>query len=180
MGVIERLRLTGLVGISLQADLIPEKFQAEYLLEALSHIPLANQKILIPRAEQAREILPEGLRQMGAEVLVVSAYQTLPSQEGKEELEEKMRQGLIDCLTFTSSSTVINFLTLFSRQTILSLLKKVTIACIGPITAQTARNNGLQVPIVAEEYTIPGLVRAIEEYYSSKNPEVRIQNKNKE
>ncbi|MBI4765519.1 MAG: uroporphyrinogen-III C-methyltransferase [Deltaproteobacteria bacterium] len=165
IGVIGPATAQALSEYHLQADLIPEKFQAEYLLEALSHTPLANQKVLIPRAEQAREILPEGLRQMGAEVLVVSAYQTLPSEEGKEELEKKLAQGLIDCLTFTSSSTVINFLTLFPRQEILSLLKKVTIACIGPITAQTARNNGLQVPIVAEEYTIPGLVTAIEKYY---------------
>ncbi len=78
IGVIGPATAQALSEYHLKADLIPEKFQAEYLLEALSHIPLANQKILIPRAEQAREILPEGLRQMGAEVLVVSAYQTLP------------------------------------------------------------------------------------------------------
>jgi uroporphyrinogen III methyltransferase/synthase len=167
IGVIGPATAQALSEYHLKADLIPEKFQAEHLLEALSHIPLADQKVLIPRAEQAREILPEGLRQMGAEVLVVSAYQTLPVLEGKEVLEEKMAQGLIDCLTFTSSSTVINFLALFPRSEILSLLKKVRVACIGPITAQTVRNNGLPVDIVAEEFTIPGLVAAIEKYYSA-------------
>jgi uroporphyrinogen III methyltransferase / synthase len=175
IGVIGPATAQALSEYHLKVDLIPEKFQAEYLLEALSHIPLANQKILIPRAEQAREILPEGLRQMGAEVLVVSAYQTLPALEGKEQLEEKMAQGLIDCLTFTSSSTVVNFLALFTRQEILYLLKKVTVACIGPITAQTAISNGLSVQIVAEEYTIPGLVAAIEKYFSTKNSESRSQ-----
>ncbi len=166
IGVIGPATAQALSEYHLKADLIPERFQAEHLLEALSQIPLANQKILIPRAEQAREILPEGLRQMGAEVLVVSAYQTLPALEGKEQLEEKMAQGLIDCLTFTSSSTVVNFLALFTRQEILYLLKKITVACIGPITAQTATSNGLSVQIVAEEYTIPGLVASIEKYYS--------------
>ena len=152
----------------LKADLIPEKYQAEYLLEAFSRIALSNKKILIPRAEEARDVLPEGLRNLGAEVSVVHTYQTLPAVEGKEELKEKLSKGTIDCITFTSSSTVINFLALFHRQEVLALLKKVMIACIGPITAQTAKNNGLDVNIIAEEYTIPGLVRAIEKYYSSK------------
>lgn len=168
IGVIGPATAQALGTFHIRPDLIPEKYQAEHLLESLSHIPLTNQKILIPRAEQAREILPEGLRQMGAEVSVVSAYQTLPVSEGKEPLREKLEQGEVDCLTFTSSSTVINFLALFPRQEILPLLKKITIACIGPITAQTARNNGLQVTITAEDYTIPGLVQAIENHYSSK------------
>jgi uroporphyrinogen III methyltransferase / synthase len=167
IGVIGPATAQALSEYHLKADLIPKKYQAEHLLEALSHLPLTNQKVLIPRAEQAREVLPEGLRQMGAEVLVVSAYQTLPVLEGREALGGKMTQGLIDCLTFTSSSTVIHFLALFPRQEILHLLKRVRIACIGPITAQTARNNGLQVDIEAEEYTIPGLVTAIEKYYNS-------------
>jgi uroporphyrinogen III methyltransferase/synthase len=168
IGVIGPATAKALKEFHLRPDLIPEKYQAEHLLEALSFLPLAHQKVLIPRAEQARAILPEGLRQMGAEVTVVSAYQTLPAEEGKGPLVEKLTRGEVDCLTFTSSSTVINFLALFPRQEILSLLKKVDIACIGPITAQTARDNGLKVSIVAEEYTIPGLVAGIETYYSSR------------
>jgi uroporphyrinogen III methyltransferase/synthase len=154
---------------------MPKKYQAEYLLEALSESQLTKQKILIPRAKQARDVLPEGLKQKGAEVSVFSAYQTLPTLEGKEQLEEKLSQGAIDCLTFTSSSTVENFLILFPGQEIRSLIQKVTVACIGPITAQTARDNGLPVHIVAEEYTIPGLVRAIEKYYRGQNSESKIQ-----
>ncbi|HMK64299.1 MAG TPA: uroporphyrinogen-III C-methyltransferase, partial [Thermodesulfobacteriota bacterium] len=167
IGVIGPATAEALSRYHLRADLIPEKFQAEELLEALSEIPLTAKKILIPRAAQARDILPEGLRRMGAEVSVVSAYQTLPAETEKEALEQSLSQGEIDGLTFTSSSTVIQFLALFSRQKILSLLKNVTVACIGPITAKTARDNGLFVSVVAEEYTIPGLVRAIENYYSS-------------
>jgi uroporphyrinogen III methyltransferase / synthase len=180
IGVIGPATAQALSEYHLKADLIPEQYQAEHLLEALSHIPLADQKVLIPRAEQAREVLPEGLRQMGAEVEVVSAYQTLPVLGGKEELEEKLAQGQINCLTFTSSSTVINFLALFPRQEILPLLKKATVACIGPITAQTARNNGLAVHIVAKEYTIPGLVQAIEHYYRGQNSDDRSQKSGEE
>ncbi len=168
IGVIGPATAQALKEFHLRPDLIPEKYQAEHLLEAWSHLPLSHQKILIPRAKQAREILPEGLRQMGAEVSVVSAYQTLPAQEGKDPLVKKLTRGQVDCLTFTSSSTVINFLSLFPRKEILSLLKKVDLACIGPITAQTARDNGLKVTILAEEYTISGLVAAIEKYDRSK------------
>ncbi len=168
IGVIGPATAQALAEFHLRPDLVPERYQAEYLLEVLSGLSLSGQKVLIPRAEQAREVLPEGLRNMGAEVRVVSAYKTLPAQGEKEPLEEKLSREEIDCLTFTSSSTVINFLALFPRQKILPLLKNVAIACIGPITARTARDNGLQVTVVAEEYTIPGLVQAIERHYSSK------------
>jgi uroporphyrinogen III methyltransferase / synthase len=150
-------------------DLVPEKYQAEHLLEALSQVPLEGQNILIPRAEQAREVLPAGLKNLGAEVTVAAAYQTLPAQEEKKELEDKLQRGEVDVLTFTSSSTVIYFLSLFSRQAILTRLKGVVIACIGPVTAKTARDNGLTVSVVAEEYTIPGLVKGIEQYFSKKS-----------
>ena len=149
----------------LRADLVPEKFQAEYILEALAPLGMAGKKVLIPRAEQAREILPEGLREMGARVVVAAVYQTLPDDSAKIPLLEKLKAGAVDCLTFTSSSTVLNFLGLFDRQEILPRLTNVTIACIGPITAQTARDNGLTVDIIPESFTIPALVDAIRDYY---------------
>jgi len=149
----------------LRADLVPEKFQAEYILEALAPLGMAGKKILIPRAEQAREVLPEGLRGMGAQVLVAAAYQTLPDDSEKIPLLEKLKAGTVDCLTFTSSSTVLNFLSLFEGQEIKSRLTNVAIACIGPITAQTARDNGLMVQIIPESFTIPDLVEVIRNYY---------------
>ena len=149
----------------MRADLVPKKFQAEYVLEALAPLGMGGKKILIPRAEQAREILPEGLRGMGAEVVVAAAYQTLPDNSEKIPLLEKLKAGAVHCLTFTSSSTVLNFLSLFDRQEIISLLTNVTIACIGPITAQTARDNGLTVQIIPESFTIPDLVEAIRDYF---------------
>ena len=151
----------------LRADLVPEKFQAEYILEALAPLGMAGKKVLIPRAEQAREILPEGLRGMGAQVVVAAAYQTLPDDSEKIPLLEKLKSGDVDCLTFTSSSTVLNFLSLFDRQEIIPRLTNVIIACIGPITAQTARDNGLTVQIIPESFTIPDLVEAIRDYYQN-------------
>jgi uroporphyrinogen III methyltransferase/synthase len=126
---------------------------------------MAGKKVLIPRAEQAREILPEGLRELGARVVVAAAYQTLPDDSEKIPLLEKLKAGAVDCLTFTSSSTVLNFLGLFDRQEIMPRLTNVIIACIGPITAQTARDNGLKVDIIPESFTIPALVEAIRVFY---------------
>ncbi len=151
----------------LRADLLPEKFQAEYILEALAPWGMAGKKILIPRAEQARDILPEGLRGLGAQVVVAPAYQTLPDDSEKIPLLEKLKAGTVDCLTFTSSSTVLNFLSLFEGQDIRPRLTNVAIACIGPITAQTARDNGLTVQIIPESFTIPDLVEAIQQYYQN-------------
>jgi len=169
IGVIGPATAQALKARHLRPDLIPEKYQAEALLEAFSLLPLSGQRVLIPRAEEAREILPLGLGQMGAEVSVVTAYRTLPAREGAEVFREKIGRGGIDCLTFTSSSTVLNFLALFPRGEILDLLKKTAVACIGPITAQTAKDNGLHVDILAETFTIPGLVEAVENYFAARS-----------
>ncbi|MBI5582334.1 MAG: uroporphyrinogen-III C-methyltransferase [Deltaproteobacteria bacterium] len=146
-------------------DLVPEKFQAEFILESLAAAGLAGQRVLIPRAETAREILPAGLRNLGAEVRVATAYRTIPEEAEKPLLLGRLREGSVDCLTFTSSSTVVNFLALFDRSEILSLLKPVTVACIGPITARTALDNGLAVQVIPEAYTIAGLVEALVAFY---------------
>lgn len=151
----------------LRPDLLPEKFQAEYVLEALAGLELKDRRILIPRAETARELLPEGLGRLGAQVTVAAAYRTLPEEAEKPLLLERLRAGSVDCLTFTSSSTVLNFLALFERAEILSLLKPVTVAAIGPVTAQTARDNGLTVQVVPESYTIAGLVEALINFYKN-------------
>ena len=104
---------------------------------------------------------------MGAQVVVAAAYQTLPDDSEKIPLLEKLQTGTVHCLTFTSSSTVLNFLSLFDRKDIISRLTNVPIACIGPITAQTARDNGLTVHIIPESFTIPDLVEAIRNYYQN-------------
>ncbi len=151
----DALRTTGL-----RVDVVPEEYRAEALLEALLDGSPAGGKVLIPRARVAREVLPEKLREAGMEVVVPPAYETIPSEEGKDELREKLLSGGIDCVTFTASSTVESFVGAFGEEAS-NLLSNARVACIGPITAETARGHGIRVDVEATEYTIPGLVRAV-------------------
>ena len=152
----ERLERAGL-----RVDVVPEEYRAEGLIEALDAGQLAGERVLIPRAKVAREILPDRLREAGAEVVVPSAYQSIPSSQGKEELSVRLRAGEIDCVTFTASSTVENFVGAFGAEEAARLLAETRVACIGPITADTARKRGLRVDAEAEQYTILGLVQAV-------------------
>jgi uroporphyrinogen III methyltransferase / synthase len=145
----------------LRVDVIPEEYRAEALIEALGAHPLGGERVLIPRAKVAREILPEKLREAGAEIVVPPTYESVPSSEGKEELSLRLQSGEIDCVTFTASSTVENFVGAFGAEEAARLLSETRVACIGPITADTARKHGLRVDAVAREYTIPGLIEAV-------------------
>jgi uroporphyrinogen III methyltransferase / synthase len=143
----------------LRVDVVPEEYRAEALVEAID--ALSGERILIPRAKVAREILPDKLRETGAEVVVPPAYESVPSTEGKEELARRLLSGEIDCVTFTASSTVENFVVAFGAGEAARLLAETRVACIGPITADTARKHDLRVDVEAEEYTISGLVEAV-------------------
>jgi uroporphyrinogen III methyltransferase/synthase len=159
------------------AHLVPAKYQAEGIIEGLNPAEIRGRRILIPRAAKARELLPETLRQWGASVDVVEAYQTVLPQNHNVGLNELLQQDQIDVITFTSSSTVVNFIRLFEGEDLLRILKGVVIGCIGPITAQTAIDSGLRVDIISSEFTIPGLVDAIVTYYGS--GDARIQQRSK-
>ena len=144
-----------------RVDVTPEEYRAEALIEVLERDSLAGKRVLIPRAKVAREVLPEKLREAGAEVVVPPAYESVPSNEGGERLRELLENGEVDCVTFTASSTVENFVRAFGGEETGRLLSRVRVACIGPITAETARKYGLEIDAEAEEYTIPGLVDAV-------------------
>jgi uroporphyrinogen III methyltransferase/synthase len=151
-----------LAAYGLRADLIPEQFQAEGLLDALTDRQMRGARVLIPRALVAREILPDRLRVQGAEVDVVPVYRTERPTVAIDRLIERLRTRTIDVLSFTSSSTVRNFAELFSRQEDLQrLVGDATVACIGPITAATVREVGLRVHVTAAQNTIPSLAEAI-------------------
>jgi uroporphyrinogen III methyltransferase / synthase len=152
----------------IRPDLVPDEYRAEAVVEAFKNYDLKGSSILLPRAFEAREILPDELRQMGAQVDVVEAYRTVMPETGAEKLAAMLEKGEIDMATFTSSSTVLNFLSMFKdkREDLLQWMKGVTVACIGPITAKTAEDNGLKVAVSAKEYTIEALTAAIVEYYS--------------
>ncbi len=152
-----------LTAVGLTADLVPSGFQAEGLLDAMLQAGVsAGDHVLIPRAAVARELLPNQLRQMGVEVRVVPAYRAVRPVVDVESVKDLLRRQAIDVVTFASSSTAANFCGLFeSRDELVALARDVTIACIGPITAQTARERGLTVGVTAAENTIPALVDAI-------------------
>ena len=146
----------------IEPDLIPEVFQAEGLLEMLKDKGVKGQRVLIPRAEVARDILPDQLRILGAEVCVVTAYRAVSPKVQIQGLKDRLRQGHIHYLTFASSSTVRNFCQLFeSQEELKELIQGSTVACIGPITAQTVQEQGLEVGLVASQNTIPALVESI-------------------
>ena len=98
------------------------------------------------------------------EIDVVPSYQTILPDTGKEALEAKLREGSVDVITFTSTSTVKNFMAVIGEN-LKPALKKVAIACIGPITAQTAIDLGLKVDIIPKEYTIESLTQALEDHF---------------
>jgi uroporphyrinogen-III synthase len=161
------------------ADLVPGEYIAESVAEALIEDArqcggnLHGQRILLARAAEARKVLVTQLQQAGALVDEVAAYTTHAVAQDDERGRKVLRmlqQQQLDILTFTSSSTVRNFVTWLQscaqeQSNPLSLCAYTTIACIGPITSQTARNLGLPVHIEATEFTIEGLVEAIIHYY---------------
>ena len=165
-----------LEGEGVHIFMVPAKYQAEGILEALDPAEIRGRRILMPRAAKAREILPETLRQWGASVDVVQAYKTVLPQDCQFGLRELFKKQ-IDVITFTSSSTVENFFRLLEGEDPVPILHGVIVACIGPITARTAIDSGLQVDIVSAEFTIPGLVAVIVRFYES--AETRVQKRSR-
>ncbi len=141
------------------ADLVPDEYVAESLLAAFPPPPPGGGRVLIARAAEAREVLPEGLRARGWTVDVVPAYRTEPATVSDE---QQQAVAEADAVTFTSSSTVRHFVELVGADAV-----PPVVACIGPVTAATARQLGLSVDVEAAEHTIAGLVRALEEHYGS-------------
>jgi uroporphyrinogen III methyltransferase/synthase len=148
--------------LGIRVDLVPEEFISEGVVKAFAGEDLRGRRILLPRAEQARDVIPEGLAKMGADVDVATAYRTVRSDRNAAGLESFLAEDKVDVITFTSPSTVANFLGIMGAD--FHLPSKVRIACIGPVTETAARRAGLPVDILQERYTIPGLVEALTEY----------------
>jgi uroporphyrinogen III methyltransferase / synthase len=152
----------------IRACLVPERYQAEGILEAVAPETMRGKKVLIPRAAEAREILPQTLRDWGASVNVVVAYRTLLPAIDVAPLANLLSEGKIDVVTFTSSSTVRNFVRLFGDKKLSEIVAGSAIACIGPITAHTVELLGGRANIVAAEYTISGMLGAIVEFFETR------------
>ncbi len=154
-------------------DVVPHEFKAEGIFAALEDYlggrdKFAGLTFLIPRAAVAREYLPQALQEAGARVDAVAAYRTVrPAGIERSKLEAKLIGGSVDCIAFTSSSTVANFARLFSTTDLRPLLEGVAVACIGDITAQTAADYSLHADIQPSEFTVPALARAIARHFET-------------
>jgi uroporphyrinogen III methyltransferase/synthase len=138
------------------ADLVPRRYVAEGLLEDFPAPPAGGGRVVIARAEEARPVLPDGLRAAGWDVDVVPAYRTVAATVAEGERETL---ATADAVTFTSSSTVSRFVEAFGVGAV-----PPVVACIGPVTAATARDHGLAVSVEASDHSIPGLVSALRDH----------------
>jgi len=155
--------------MGIKVDLIPEEFRAEGLINLFKTIDIKGSRILIPRAKIARKILPIKLRKMGARVDVLPVYETkMPGKLKIEKIRKLLLSGYINVITFTSSSTVKNFFSMIGRDK--KIISGSTIACIGPITAETIRGFGVEPEIISEKYTVQGLTEEIASYFIGKKP----------
>lgn len=146
----------------IEAEMVPDEYVAEAVADALARADdLAGRKILLPRAAEARQVLPRRLRAAGAAVEEVVAYETGPDPEGIAGLRAALDRGELDMVTFTSASTVRQFVARAGAN-----MGSARIAVIGPITAAAARSAGLQVDVEAKEYTVEGMLTAIREYFA--------------
>lgn len=146
---------------------VPKEFVAEALIEELKGMNEAKERFLLARGNLARSVLPEELIKMGHSVTDLIVYDTRINETRKHELVSLLMQKKIDVLTFTSPSSIENFITLLDGTNFREWLKECSVACIGPITKKKALANQMPVHICPKEYTIDGMIQAIISYISS-------------
>jgi uroporphyrinogen III methyltransferase/synthase len=151
--------------IGLRADVVPREYRAEGLVEALRPHVGGGTRVLLVRAAEARDVVPRELGAAGAEVTIAPAYRTLLVKEGADHVTGLLEAGAVDVVTFTSSSTVRGFLALLGSDDVRRRLAGVVLAAIGPITASTLAEYGLEARISPREYTIPALAAAIAAHF---------------
>ncbi len=169
LAVIGPATREALMDLGCQPDFMPDSYVAESIVEQIGDI--SGCRVLLPRADIARKALGAGLREKGALVDEVDAYRTVTGS-GITTLSDLLRQDGVEAVTFTSSSTVrytVEGLVAsgWEAERAVALLNGTAIVCIGPITAQTAREYGLKVAAVADEYTATGLVEALVQLFGS-------------
>ena len=149
-------------GFHVSIDCQPPKYVAESVVEALKKVEeLKGKRFLMPRTDIARSYVPEELRKLGAEVSDIVAYKTVLATDGDNIVLDKLKDGEVDIVTFTSASTVKNFVKIIGEDNLSAFKNNVQFASIGPITNESAEEMDIDISIKAEEYTIPGLVQAI-------------------
>jgi uroporphyrinogen III methyltransferase/synthase len=161
---------TRLAKYGIRIDLTPTESRTETLIEAMkAHGQLKGAKVLLPRADIARELLAEGLREAGADVVEVSAYRTVLAsgdRQGDHDVYRMLLDRQIDAVTFTSASTVRNFVEILGHDQAIDLLRTTVVASIGPVTAEAAQQLDITTSVMPERYTIPDLVEALVAHFA--------------
>ena len=150
----------------LRPELVSGEYTAEGLAETLGNWDLTNARILVPRARQNRDALPAILAKRGAEVEILPVYELACPPGASVALHALFEDDPVDAVTFTSTATVVNFAGSFAGDELGTLLAKTRVACMGPVTADTARRLGMRVDIIAGEYTTRGLAQAVASHFN--------------
>ncbi len=153
-------------------DLTPDEARSEAVIDALRAAgSLKGTRLMLPRADIAREVLADQLRDAGAEVSEVVAYRTMlggGERDGDQDIYRMLLDRQIDAITFTSASTVKNFARIFGEEQAADLLRTTAVASIGPVTAEAAQQLGIATTVMPQRYTIPDLVDALVEHFRSR------------
>jgi uroporphyrinogen III methyltransferase/synthase len=163
----------------IKVDLTPEEYRAEAIVETLKAAgDIRGKRFLLPRADVARELLADELRQAGAKVTEVAAYRTLAEpaeRDGDRDIYRMLLDRQIDAVTFTSASTVRNFVKMLGEEPAADLLRTTVVASIGPVTAEAAQQLNIETTVMPATYTIPALVDALVDYFRGQRSGVRGQ-----
>lgn len=149
----------------IKPDLVPNDYKAEGVVEEFSRLDMQGSRVLFPRADKSRDVIPRELKRMGAHVDSPVAYRNIFPDRLPPETLFALEKRSVDCITFTSSSTVQNLAAMLGEELMLDMLKGVTVASIGPITSKSCRDLGLKVDIEPESYTLDALADALEAHF---------------
>ncbi len=155
-----------LAPFGIRPDLIPADYKGEGVVEVFRSEAIAGKRILFPKGDRARDIIPQGLAALGAEVTAPVAYRNVMPEALPAGVITELEERRIDCATFTSSSTVDNLAAIVGENRLLHLLEGITIAAIGPITTGTCRELGLEVHVEPSKYTLAAMTDALVDYFS--------------
>jgi uroporphyrinogen III methyltransferase / synthase len=156
-----------IAGHGIRPDLIPADYKAEAIVREFSTLAISGQRVLFPRADRAREIIPQELEQMGAHVTAPVTYRNILPERLCPEALLALEKRCVDCITFTSSSTALNMAELLGADLLANMLKGVAVASIGPVTSRTCRDLGLKVDIQPAASTLSALSDSIQQYFSN-------------
>jgi uroporphyrinogen III methyltransferase/synthase len=152
-------------GMGIRVDIVPGEYISEGVVRAFQDVDLGGKRVLLPRAQEARDVIPEGLSKLGASVDAITVYSTVRSESRRSDLQSLLDAGKVDVITFTSPSTVNNFKEIMGGS---ALPETVRIACIGPVTAAAAKKQGFTVHICQDAFTIPGMVESLVGHFREK------------